>query len=249
MRKQCHMLLTLGRKGSTRDAVRDAERGTGAVPDRPENPRAPTEQEARPGAARRAHRIVAGDAVEDRARAPLPDACRRCSGLRSSSASASSISSSRARNRPTVAVVRKKDRLRLPDRPGEVSPAYFFESLDFPVTDRRMEAYYAEFPLQAKPSEPHRHDGAELIYVLKGQLTVTVEDETHHPRRGRRDVFRFRRSAHLQPPRPLRLRGDRRRRAGTVTRRPLLRRSRRRRLQSAREGRMGPMRQPAMRKG
>ena len=80
-------------------------------------------------------------------------------------------------NRPTVAVVRKRDRLRLPDRPGEVEPAYFFESLDFPVTDRRMEAYYAEFPLQAKPSEPHRHDGAELIYVLKGQLTVTVEDE------------------------------------------------------------------------
>lgn len=80
-------------------------------------------------------------------------------------------------DRPTIAVVRKKDRLRLPDRPGEVEPAYFFESLDFPVTERRMEAYYAEFPPQAKPSEPHRHDGAELIFVLKGQLTVTVAGE------------------------------------------------------------------------
>jgi len=80
--------------------------------------------------------------------------------------------------RPTVAVVRKKDRLRLPDRPGEVAPAYFFESLDFPVTDRRIEAYYAEFPAGAQPAPPHRHAGAELIYVLRGALDVDVEGET-----------------------------------------------------------------------
>jgi transcriptional regulator with XRE-family HTH domain len=42
--------------------------------------------------------------------------------------------------RPMVAVVRKKDRLRLPDRPGEGSPSYFFESLDFPITNRKLEA-------------------------------------------------------------------------------------------------------------
>ena len=80
--------------------------------------------------------------------------------------------------RPIVAVVRKKDRLRLPDRPGEVSPAYFFESLDFPVTDRRMEAYYAEFPAHAKPAPPHSHEGAEFIYVLRGQLAIDVAGET-----------------------------------------------------------------------
>ena len=77
----------------------------------------------------------------------------------------------------SVAVVRKADRLRLPDRPGAEQPSYFFESLDFPVTDRKMEAYYAEFPVGATPSEPHRHDGAECIYVLKGQLCVTVDGE------------------------------------------------------------------------
>jgi transcriptional regulator with XRE-family HTH domain len=80
--------------------------------------------------------------------------------------------------RPIVAVVRKKDRLRLPDRPGEVSPAYFFESLDFPVTDRRMEAYYAEFPAHSKPAAPHSHKGAEFIYVLRGQLAIDVAGET-----------------------------------------------------------------------
>src|SRR6516225_2184476 len=53
--------------------------------------------------------------------------------------------------RPTVAVTRKKERLRLPDRPGADPPSYVFESLDFPVTDRKMQAYYAEFPLHSKP--------------------------------------------------------------------------------------------------
>jgi transcriptional regulator with XRE-family HTH domain len=79
--------------------------------------------------------------------------------------------------RPTVAVVRKKDRVRLPDRPGHKPPSYYFESLDFPATDRKMEAYYAEFPAQSQPSEPHRHDGAELIYVLSGQLVINVDGD------------------------------------------------------------------------
>jgi quercetin dioxygenase-like cupin family protein/DNA-binding XRE family transcriptional regulator len=77
--------------------------------------------------------------------------------------------------RPTVAVVRKRDRLRMPDRPDAAAPAYFFESLDYPVTDRKLQAFYAEFPEPSRPSEPHRHDGAELVYVLKGRLVVNVD--------------------------------------------------------------------------
>ena len=76
--------------------------------------------------------------------------------------------------RPTIAVVRKEDRLRLPDRPGEEAPSYFFESLDFPVTDRKLQAFYAEFPTPSKASELHQHEGAELIYVLRGQLVVSI---------------------------------------------------------------------------
>jgi transcriptional regulator with XRE-family HTH domain len=78
--------------------------------------------------------------------------------------------------RPAMAVVRKKDRLRMPERPGEDSPSYFFESLDFPVTDRKMEAYYAEFEAHSKPAMPHQHAGAEIIYVIGGQLVVNVDD-------------------------------------------------------------------------
>src|SRR5215203_6067649 len=79
-----------------------------------------------------------------------------------------------ASERPTIAVVRKKDRLRLPDQAGDAIPSYFFESLDFPVTDRKLQAFYAEFPMRSQASEPHQHAGAELIYVLKGQLAVAV---------------------------------------------------------------------------
>jgi transcriptional regulator with XRE-family HTH domain len=81
------------------------------------------------------------------------------------------------KERPAVAVVRKRDRVRLPDRPNEASPSYFFESLDFPVTGRKIEAFLAEFPIQSKPSVPHRHEGAELFYVIKGQLAVSVESD------------------------------------------------------------------------
>jgi transcriptional regulator with XRE-family HTH domain len=81
-----------------------------------------------------------------------------------------------AQKRPSIAVTRKKDRLRLPDRPGR-SPSYFFESLDFPATDRKMNGYFAEFPVPPHPSEPHAHEGAELVYVLKGQMIVSIGGE------------------------------------------------------------------------
>ena len=77
--------------------------------------------------------------------------------------------------RPAVSVVRRGERLRLPDRPGDEPPAYFFESLDFPVTDRRMESFHAEFPVRSTASKPHQHGSAEFIYVMEGQLVVTVD--------------------------------------------------------------------------
>jgi len=81
--------------------------------------------------------------------------------------------------RPQVAVIRKRDRLRLPDRPGAKSPAYLFESLYYPITESKIMAFHAEFPRESAASEPHRHDGAELIYVLRGKLSgIVAEEET-----------------------------------------------------------------------
>jgi transcriptional regulator with XRE-family HTH domain len=79
--------------------------------------------------------------------------------------------------RPQVQVIRKRDRLRLPDRPGAKSPAYLFESLYYPVSDSKIVAFHAEFPRDAAASEPHHHNGAELIYVLMGKLSVVVGEE------------------------------------------------------------------------
>ncbi|MHA1517833.1 MAG: cupin domain-containing protein, partial [Alphaproteobacteria bacterium] len=79
---------------------------------------------------------------------------------------------------PRAAVVRKKDRLRLPNRTNGLAPTYWFESLDFPVTDRKMDAYLATFKPGASATEPHKHAGAELIYVVNGSLAVTIDHET-----------------------------------------------------------------------
>lgn len=79
--------------------------------------------------------------------------------------------------RPLIAVVRRKDRVSLPNRAGERRPSYYFESLDFPAADRKTDSYYVEFEAQAKPTQPHSHAGHETIYVIRGELAVSVGEE------------------------------------------------------------------------
>ena len=80
-------------------------------------------------------------------------------------------------DRPVHAVVRKKDRIRLPDKAGRRSPAYHFESLDYPVSERKLNGYYVEIEAEDEPSELHEHPGAEIIYVLRGELVVNLGGE------------------------------------------------------------------------
>lgn len=81
---------------------------------------------------------------------------------------------------PVLAVVRKGERQRFPDRPDSDAVAYHFESLDFPAKDRRLNAYFAEFhPVAKERTRPHRHDGVELIYLVRGRLEVRVGDADH----------------------------------------------------------------------
>ena len=78
-------------------------------------------------------------------------------------------------DRPLVEVVRADQRLRMSAPPDADVPGYRFESLDYPVADRRMESFYAEF--ESRRTEPHAHDGAELIYLIEGELELTVGEE------------------------------------------------------------------------
>src|SRR5579884_4008050 len=50
-----------------------------------------------------------------------------------------------AREKPLLAIVRKAERMQLPDRPGARDVSYRFESLDYLATERRFNSYVAEF--------------------------------------------------------------------------------------------------------
>ncbi len=85
-----------------------------------------------------------------------------------------------ARDKPLVAIVRKGERVSLPERAGAREVAYRFESLDYPAPERRFNTYYAEFfPNVPDKLRPHDHPGAEFIYVLEGTLAVRIGDADH----------------------------------------------------------------------
>ena len=85
-----------------------------------------------------------------------------------------------AREKPTVAIVRRRDRLRLPERAGARDSAYEFESLDYPAVERRLNGYYVEFlPIPAERMRLHQHEGGEFIYLLSGTLTVQIGGDEH----------------------------------------------------------------------
>jgi mannose-6-phosphate isomerase-like protein (cupin superfamily) len=87
---------------------------------------------------------------------------------------------SEAREKPVLAIVRKAERVRFPENPDGRTSSYMFECLDFPATERKMNAYYVEFE-QVRPGdvEPHAHPGAEVLYILRGRVAITCGGEDH----------------------------------------------------------------------
>jgi transcriptional regulator with XRE-family HTH domain len=82
--------------------------------------------------------------------------------------------------RPALAVVRASDRLSFPNRAGARQPAWRFECLDYPATERLLNAYLVEFPAGgAEGAEPHQHSGAEIVFVISGSVAVTVGSDEH----------------------------------------------------------------------
>lgn len=85
-----------------------------------------------------------------------------------------------AEPKPVLAIVRKKDRLRFPDSPDVRKASYYFESLDFPVPNRGLHSYLAEFePVKEANSRLHEHPGFELLYILSGRLELRAGDDRH----------------------------------------------------------------------
>jgi transcriptional regulator with XRE-family HTH domain len=82
--------------------------------------------------------------------------------------------------RHTVAIVRKAERQRFPERPDGRDISFHFESLDFAAVERKLNAYYAEFEAlpQGKP-RTHQHSGIEFLSVLRGKLELRIGTEEH----------------------------------------------------------------------
>lgn len=85
------------------------------------------------------------------------------------------------KEKPVVALVRKGERIRLPNDDAQGGhPSYYFESLDFPANQRRSSSYLAEF-LPGDPARltSHEHPGYETLYVISGKLAVTIDKDEH----------------------------------------------------------------------
>ena len=82
--------------------------------------------------------------------------------------------------KPVLEIVRKGERMRFPDTPDEKKTCYHFESLDFPVPQRALNSYLAEFePVEMKDNRFHQHPGIELLYLISGKLELHTETASY----------------------------------------------------------------------
>lgn len=82
------------------------------------------------------------------------------------------------RGKYIFSVVRAQERLRFPSDPDSPRPSFFFECLAYPIQEKSIQCYMAEFPkrLETEVTE-HSHPGAEFLHVIEGQLEIRYHDE------------------------------------------------------------------------
>lgn len=80
--------------------------------------------------------------------------------------------------RHVLAIVRRAQRKRFPERPVDIT--FYFESLDFPAVERKLNGYHAEFQyLVPGKARLHHHAGVEFLSVLPGKLELHIGTEDH----------------------------------------------------------------------
>ncbi len=81
----------------------------------------------------------------------------------------------REEKKNAVVLIRKAERQRFPDKPATNDISYFFESLDYSATERKINAYYADFqPIAPEKARVHNHSGIEFLYVINGELALKI---------------------------------------------------------------------------
>jgi transcriptional regulator with XRE-family HTH domain len=84
------------------------------------------------------------------------------------------------RRRHVVALSRGSERRKFPSDPKTANVPWHFESLDFRATERRLNGFLAHFhPLPASKLVPHFHPGVELLYLIEGELEITIGTEAY----------------------------------------------------------------------
>jgi transcriptional regulator with XRE-family HTH domain len=79
------------------------------------------------------------------------------------------------RKRHVVAVSRRGERKMFPSDPKSSQVPWHFETLDFRANERKLNGYLAHF--HAFPPEKltgHFHPGVELLYLIEGDLEMTI---------------------------------------------------------------------------
>jgi transcriptional regulator with XRE-family HTH domain len=90
-----------------------------------------------------------------------------------------------ARKRHVVAISRKDERIKFPADAKPREAAYDFESLNFRATERKLNAFLAHFhDLPPAKIAPHYHSGVEFLYVIDGELELSIGTEIYHLSRG-----------------------------------------------------------------
>jgi transcriptional regulator with XRE-family HTH domain len=86
----------------------------------------------------------------------------------------------REEKKNAVAVIRKSERQRFPDKPATSDISYFFESLDFLAMEKKINAYYADFqPISPEKVRIHYHPGVEFLYVINGELALKIGNDEY----------------------------------------------------------------------
>jgi transcriptional regulator with XRE-family HTH domain len=79
------------------------------------------------------------------------------------------------RKRHVVAISRRNERKVFPSDPKSTSIPWSFESLDFRANERKLNGYLAHFhSLPEQKIAPHFHPGVELLYLIEGELEITI---------------------------------------------------------------------------
>ncbi len=84
------------------------------------------------------------------------------------------------RKRHIVAISRKNERRKFPADPKESHVPWHFESLDFRANERKLNGYLAHFHrVPEEKLSPHFHPGVELLYLIEGELEISIGTEVH----------------------------------------------------------------------